>query len=153
MIKDNEYYTFNEYIKNNELSPSEEDYVEMIYRLQLKNNKVKVAELAESLNVKTPSASKMVKRLHDKNILIHEKYGIVRLNYVGEEIGKRLLKRHNAIENFLKTIGVKNNLHEETEKIEHTINEETLKNIIKLVNFFNEKQEIFEEYNKYRELN
>ena len=61
--------------------------------------------------------------------------------------------RHNSIEDFLKIIGVKNNLHEETEKIEHTISDETLKSIIHLVNFFNEKKEIHDIYNTYIELN
>lgn len=149
----NKYYTFNEYIKENELTPSEEDYIEMIYRLQLKNNCVKVVELAKSLNVKTPSASNMVKRLNDKGLLVHENYGNLNLNGKGFKIGKSLLLRHNSIEDFLKIIGVKNNLHEETEKIEHTISDETLKSIIHLVNFFNEKKEIHDIYNTYIELN
>jgi Mn-dependent DtxR family transcriptional regulator len=149
----NKYYTFNEYIKENDLTPSEEDYIEMIYRLQLKNNCVKVAELAKSLNVKTPSASNMVKRLNDKGLLIHENYGNLNLNDKGFKVGKSLLLRHNSIEDFLKIIGVKDNLHEETEKIEHTISDETLKSIIHLVNFFNEKKEIHDIYNIYIELN
>lgn len=148
-----EYYTFNEYIKDNELTPSEEDYIEMIYRLQLKNRCVKVAKLGKSLNVKTPSASNMVKRLHDKGILIHENYGNLSLSDKGLQIGKLLLARHNSIEEFLKIIGVKNNLHEETEKIEHTINQETLKSIINLVNFFNEENDIYEIYINYTKLN
>ena len=36
-----EYFTFSEYMKNNKLTPSEEDYVEMIYRIYLKNGNVK----------------------------------------------------------------------------------------------------------------
>lgn len=145
---DKEYYTFNEYIKNNELTPSEEDYIEMIYRLYLGGSAIKVAELAVALNVKTPSASKMVKRLDDKKIIEHEKYGCIRLTKIGEEIGKRLLKRHNIVEQFLKMIGVKNKLHEETEKIEHTISEETLEKINLLVEFSLKNKIFIEEFKK-----
>lgn len=148
----NQYYTFNEYIKDHELTPSEEDYVEMIYRLYLEDHDIKVAKLAKSLNVKTPSASNMVKRLQNKELLIHENYGKLKLTSRGEFIGKTLLLRHNAIEEFLRIIGVSSNLHEETEKIEHTISHETLNNIIKLVSFFNENSDILNKYNHYKTL-
>lgn len=144
-----EYYTFGEYIKVHELTPSEEDYVEMIYRLQLQDTHVKVAQLAQSLNVKPPSASKMVKQLQCKDLLIHENYGNLVLNDKGKKIGKSLLLRHNTIESFLKLIGLQNNLHEETEKIEHTINEETLDNILKLVKFFDDNPIILSKYIHY----
>ncbi len=145
----NEYYTFNEYIKNNKLSPSEEDYIEMIYRLYLENKTIKVAEVALALNVKIPSASKMVKRLSDKNLLEHERYGCIYLSCEGKRIGKKLLKRHDTIESFLKIIGVQNNLHEETEKIEHTIREETLEKISLLVDFLGENKSILKEFKDY----
>ncbi|WP_270943015.1 metal-dependent transcriptional regulator [Romboutsia lituseburensis] len=148
----NQYYTFSEYIKEHELTPSEEDYVEMIYRLYLEDHDIKVAKLAKSLNVKTPSASNMVKRLQNKELLIHESYGKLKLTSRGEFIGKTLLLRHNAIEEFLRIIGVNSNLHEETEKIEHTISHETLNNIIKLVSFFNENNDILNKYNNYKML-
>ncbi|MGL5751360.1 MAG: metal-dependent transcriptional regulator [Paraclostridium sp.] len=82
----NQYYTFNEYLKDNELTPSEEDYLEMIYRLHLGSKQVKVAQLAHSLNVKNPSASKMVKRLQSKNLLNHENYGNLILTDKGMNI-------------------------------------------------------------------
>lgn len=148
----NEYYTFNEYIKVNELTPSEEDYLEMIYRLQLQSDNVKVAQLAQSLNVKTPSASNMVKRLQSKELLIHENYGNLLLTTRGNQIGMALLLRHNTIESFLKIIGMKNNLHDETEKIEHTISEETLEKILRLVNFFTDNPDILKQYIKYCEI-
>lgn len=146
----NEYYTFNEYIKNNKLSPSEEDYIEMIYRLYLENKTIKVAEVALALNVKMPSASKMVKRLSDKKLLEHERYGCICLSFEGKKIGEKLLKRHDTIESFLKIIGVQNNLHDETEKIEHTISEETLEKISLLVSFLGKHKSIVEELEDYR---
>ena len=45
---DKKFYTFNEYLRKNEklLSPSEEDYMEMIYRLSLETGFTRVSILA-----------------------------------------------------------------------------------------------------------
>lgn len=147
-----QYYTFGEYIKLNNLTPSEEDYIEMIYRLQLKDENVKVAKLAKVLNVKTPSASNMVKRLQSKELLEHESYGELNLTPKGYDIGKFLFVRHNTVSEFLNIIGVKTNLHEETEKIEHTLSIETLNNMMSLVKFFNENKDVLNAYQNYLDL-
>lgn len=144
-----EYHTFGEYIKLHELTPSEEDYIEMIYRIQLNNSTTKVVELANSLNINKASVSKMVKRLEAKDLLIHKSYGDIKLTEKGFDIGKSLLYRHNTVGSFLEIIGVKNNLHDETEKVEHTINVETLECITNLVDFFNENNDILAKYNEF----
>lgn len=145
-----EYYTFNEYIKNNMLSPSEEDYIEMIYRLENNNDLVKVVKLATALNVKTPSASRMVKKLSEKGLLNHEKYGVIKLTEIGEVLGRKLLERHNIVERFLTIIGVECQLHNETEKIEHTVSDETLHKIKLLVQFLEVNKNILNEFEKYK---
>lgn len=144
-----EYHTFGEYIKLHELTPSEEDYIEMIYRIQLNNNAVKVVELANSLNVSKPSVSKMIKRLQGKDLLNHESYGDIRLNDRGEKVGQSLLDRHNTVEYFLKIIGVSQSLHDETEKIEHTISLETLECITSFVRFLENNDDLLKRYNEF----
>ena len=52
-----EYFTFNEYMKNNKLTPSEEDYVEMIYRINLNRGNVQVKDVANELNIKPASVT------------------------------------------------------------------------------------------------
>ena len=121
MNKREEYYTFNEYMKYNSLTPSEEDYIEMIYRLSLSEDKIKLKEISTSLNIKPPSVTKMIKKLESKNLLIYRKYDYIQLTDIGKIVGKRLFDRHNVIYSFLETIGLKEYIHEETEKIEHTI--------------------------------
>lgn len=140
----NQFYTFNEYMKNNNLSPNEEDYIEMIYRLYEENREVKISDLSKALNIKPSSVSNMVKKLEHKNLLIHEKYGCIILSNTGERVGERLLYRHNTIYEFLELIGVKDYIHEETEKIEHTIGVETLVRISKLINFLKDNEVIID---------
>ena len=130
------FYTFNEYIKNNKnlITPSMEDYIEMIYRLSIGNNSgIRVNDLSGALNVRPPSTTKMMKRLLQLNICEYKKHGAIFLTDNGTNIGKNLLLRHNTIEAFLKYIGVEETLLDQTEKIEHLINSETLECIDKFL--------------------
>ena len=68
----------------------------------------------------------------------------------GMKVGKALLERHNLIEKFLKVLNINEGLLEETEKIEHTINENILNGIKDLVNFFTDYPEVLVKFNEYR---
>lgn len=153
MSKRDDYYTFNEYMKNNKLTPSEEDYIEMIYRLNLENDKVQVKDISNKLNIKPPSVTKMIKKLNDKNILIYKKYDSIELTSLGERVGERLLNRHNTIREFLTILGIKESIHEETETIEHTINVGTLMKIEDLINFFRENEDVLRRLRSYQKDN
>lgn len=148
-MNEGEFYTLRGYkIKNEEmLSSSMEDYIEMIYRLSCKSNEVRVNDLSDALNVQPPSTTKMIKRLSKEGYVFYEKYGLIKLTQKGIDIGSYLLKRHKTVSDFLKLIGVNDNLLEQTEKLEHAINEETLIKINKLTEFLNNSSE----YNNYYE--
>lgn len=153
MRKKEDYYTFNEYIKNNNLTPSEEDYIEMIYRLKLENDKVQVKDISKKLNIKPPSVTKMIKKLNDKKLLIYRKYDNIELTELGYHMGEKLLNRHNTIREFLTILGLEKSLHEETEAMEHTINVETLMKMEELINFFYDNGEILSKLRAYQEEN
>lgn len=131
MVNEN-FYTFSEYMKNDKklLSPSMEDYVEMMYRISILKGNVRVNDLSTALNVQPPSTTKMMNKLSKIGMCKYEKHGDIRLTQKGNEIGKYLLYRHNMVETFLIHIGVKESVFEQTEKIEHVINDETLKCIV-----------------------
>ena len=61
------------------LTPALEDYLEMIYRRSLKEPYIRIKSLARYLNVKDPSASKMVQKLGELGFVNYERYGIVHL--------------------------------------------------------------------------
>ena len=138
-----EYFTFNEYMKNNRLTPSEEDYVEMIYRINLRNKNVQMKDVANELNIKPASVTKMVKKLNEKGILEYKKYDYIKLTQAGYKLGETLLKRHNTIYRFLQILGLEHNIHEETEKMEHTISYDTLEKMSTLIDFFSKYEEIY----------
>ena len=55
-MSDQEFYTFSEYMRKDQeiLSPSAEDYMEMIYRLSKNQGFTRVNDLAMALNVQPP---------------------------------------------------------------------------------------------------
>ena len=129
-----EFYTLKGYkIKNEEiLSSSMEDYIEMICRLSEKSDEVRVSELSSALNVQPPSTTKMIRRLAKENYVTYERYGFIKLTEKGREVGSKLLERHRIIFEFLECIGVKENILEQTEKIEHAVNNDVLEKINEL---------------------
>ena len=68
----------------------------------------------------------------------------------GKKMGMFLLKRHHIIENFLKLIGVSDSdILEQTEKIEHTISNKTLKCINNYIEILKTNPDIHEKYIKF----
>ena len=131
---DDEFYTFREYM-DKELTASIEDYIEMIYRLSKENNYTRIQDLAKNLNVQPPSVTKMIQKLSELSLLKYKKYDVIILEEKGKLLGKKLYNRHITIENLLKIIGVDEaNILSETEKIEHTISDDTLKCIQLFIN-------------------
>jgi DtxR family Mn-dependent transcriptional regulator len=131
------------------ITASMEDYLEMIYRLTQEKGYTRIGDLATALNVQPPSASKMVQKLAEMGYLQFEKYGVIELNKKGREHGRYLLKRHETLERFLGIIGVKDQLLEETEKIEHYISPETIGRIMLLVEFMEDNPEWLQTFNDF----
>lgn len=130
-----EFYTFNNYLKNDSglITASMEDYIEMIYRLSKNKGFTRVGDLSKALNVKPASITKMIKKLGELNLANYEKYGYVKLTENGSSYGEYLLNRHNTIEKFLNILGVSKYLLQETEKIEHVLDKETFERIINFI--------------------
>lgn len=151
-MSEQEFFTFNEYMKKDQelLSPSAEDYMEMIYRLSKTYGFTRVNDLAAALNVQPPSVTKMLRKLSDLKLIKYEKYGVIMLEQSGVEVGKALLVRHNLIERFLRLLDVSDGILADTEKIEHTINDEILCGMRDLADFFDENPETLSKLKEYR---
>lgn len=134
----------------NMLTPALEDYLEMIYRNSLKEPYIRTNVLAQLLNVKDSSASKMIKKLGDLELVNYVKYGIVTLTVEGKKLGELLLNRHNIIENFLSFILCTEDTLIQVELIEHIITTDTVKNMQILYDFFKSNNDILEKYMDYK---
>jgi Mn-dependent DtxR family transcriptional regulator len=136
--------------KKNTLTPAMEDYLEMIYRASQKDGYIRITSLSALLNVRAPSATKMVQKLSQLELLHYKKYGIIFLTESGEEIGQFLLERHNSVEKFLQFLGVGENLLVETELIEHNISLHTLQLLASFNQFLEENPYVREQFNSFK---
>lgn len=156
-MNNEEFYTVRGYqlLKHSQdsLTSAMEDYLEMIYRNSRDEGYIRVNTLAELLNVKASSTTKMVQKLARLELLNYQKYGIIKLTDKGRQIGTFLLKRHNIIADFLKILGVRDSILPETELIEHNISVETLRKIDLLNSFFDTNPEIKTTFEQFRRQN
>ncbi|MGN1051028.1 MAG: metal-dependent transcriptional regulator [Acutalibacteraceae bacterium] len=129
--REEEFYTLKGYEINrrNTLTSAMEDYLEMIYRTAEKGEEVHLKNIASYLNVKPSSATKMISNLKENGYITSEKYGKIFLTEKGREKGRYLLYRHNVVNDFLSLINGSISELEQAEKIEHFLDERTVKNI------------------------
>lgn len=130
--QDKEFRTFRGYSLTDEeqsLTPSMEDYVEMLFRMTGDKQFVRLGDLAAALNVQPPSATRMAQRLAGNGYVRYERYGVLELTALGRKTGNQLLERHNLLESFLRLFGVSENALKDTERIEHIISDETVSRI------------------------
>ncbi len=133
----------------NLLTSAMEDYLEMIYRNSLVEGYMRINTLSDLLNVAAPSATKMVQKLSKLGLLDYKKYGIIFLTENGREIGRFLLDRHNTIQQFLRNLGVSDDILIETELIEHYVSVTTLIKIGLFNKFLQNNPEISERLSKF----
>ncbi|MEK4029034.1 transcriptional regulator MntR [Pseudobacillus sp. FSL P4-0506] len=123
-------------------TPSMEDYIEQIFILIDKKGYARVSDIAEALSVHPSSVTKMVQKLDKDEYLVYERYRGLVLTAKGKKIGKRLVERHDLLEEFLRIIGVKEeHIYEDVEGIEHHLSWNSIDRIADLVDYFNEDPE------------
>ncbi len=120
-------------------TPSMEDYIEQIYILIEEKGYARVSDIAEALSVHPSSVTKMVQKLDKDEYLVYEKYRGLVLTPKGKKIGKRLVYRHELLEQFMRLIGVdEENIYRDVEGIEHHLSWNAIDRIGDLVQYFEE---------------
>ncbi|EUJ32980.1 manganese transport transcriptional regulator [Listeria floridensis FSL S10-1187] len=126
-------------------TPSMEDYIEKIYSLISSKGYARVSDIADELMVHPSSVTKMVQKLDKDEYLVYEKYRGLILTPKGNKAGKRLLERHALLEEFLRTIGVKEeHVYEDVEGIEHHLSWNSIDRIGDLLQFFKDNPDTLE---------
>lgn len=116
-----------------------EDYIEQIYSLISTKGYARVTDLAEALVVHPSTVTKMIQKLDKENFVHYEKYRGFVLTEKGTKIGKRLVFRHDLLEDFLELIGVdEEKIYDDVEGIEHHLSWNAIDRIDDLVTYFKE---------------
>ena len=120
------------------LTSTLEDYLESILILQKRKKVVRVKDVVKKFRVSVASVVEAIKRLQEKKLVVHERYGYVELTHSGILAAQKIYKKHEVIIEFLTDIlGLPFNIAEkEACKIEHFVSKETLKRMNKFTEFF-----------------
>lgn len=107
-----------------------EDYLEVIYELMKQKGYATAVDISESLNVSSPSVTKMLQRLNESKYLRYEKYRGINLTDEGIAVAESIREKHNSLAEFFKMIGVDENIANiDAEGVEHHLHPETLKKL------------------------
>lgn len=129
-----------------------EDHIEQIYQLIEHKGYARVSDIAEALDVLPSSVTKMVQKLDKDGYLHYEKYRGLTLTTKGNKLGKKLVKRHDLLESFLRLAGVSEELiYQDVEGIEHHLSWESIDRIADLVLFFEENTDLQERLEQFRQ--
>ena len=106
-----------------EVSVSVENYLQAIYKLEERDERVSTTRLAEGMNVSGATAVGMLKRLTRQGLLKVTDNKEVILTERGREIAEAVVRRHRLAERLLtELLGVEwHRVHEEAHRFEHAI--------------------------------
>jgi DtxR family Mn-dependent transcriptional regulator len=118
-------------------SASMEDYLEAIAKLGEGKNVVKVKQLSQMMGVKMPSVTSALKKLSEQELVVHERYGHIKLTPEGDEVARDVICRHEALTRFFaQALGIDRETAEEDAcKIEHVISPLSMERLAKFVEF------------------
>ena len=119
-----------------ELTPSQENYLESIFRSS-QDGPVRVKELAAKVGVKEPSVSRAVTGLAKAGLVRHEVYGKIELTDLGMRVGESLARRSDCLDRFLVEIlsMPSNEADAELHRLEHVLSDGLLSRLEILVDF------------------
>ena len=105
-----------------------QDYLKTIYKLQQDGERsaVNTSLVAESMQVSAASATNMIKKLAEMNLVDHQPYQGVVLTGAGEKMALEILRHHRLLELYLAdALGYSlDEVHDEAERLEHAISED-----------------------------
>lgn len=111
-----------------ELTGPVEDYLKVIYELELRGGVAGTNEIAGALGIAAPSVSGMIRRLSGQGLVTHAPYKGVQLTREGRRAALRTIRRHRVIESYLtQALGYPwDRVHDEAERLEHAASDELI---------------------------
>ena len=114
-------------VRDSTISSAVEDYAKAIYSLEAAGAEtVTTTAISERLGVTAASASGMVRKLCELELVSHEPYKGVRLTERGVEVALEVIRHHRLLELYLaEDLGLPwDRVHDEAEVLEHHLSEE-----------------------------
>ena len=101
-------------------------YLEAIYVLLQKNDKIRAIDVGAYLGYTKPSVSRGVGLLKKSEHILVDSEGYITLTHKGEALAEQLYERHTVLTNMLMALGVdEETATEDACRIEHVISEKS----------------------------
>jgi len=132
-----------------DLTTSVEDYLEVIYELMQERGYARAVDISKYLGVKSPSVTSMLQRLHRMGLVVYERYRGITLTDKGERLARSVKQRHLVITQFLRILGVGENIaNSDAEGIEHHAHKATIDRITQFVDFVGKNKAWFDAFER-----
>lgn len=115
-----------------ELPTKTQDYLKLVWDVSERTGShATIRDIASALGQRTSTTSEAIKRLAEKDLVVHEPYGGIALTEEGRRHALVMVRRHRLIEAFLvHSLGYAwDEIHEEADALEHAVSEKFIERI------------------------
>ena len=138
--------------KNKKISSttSEEDYLEVIAELVELKGYATTLDISRFMNVSPPSVTKMLQKLDEKKYLEYEKYHGINLTNIGRQVADTIRRKHSTLLEFFEILNVgKGIANQDTEGLEHHLNDKTIRQLRKFITFLKSNPKIIKQFREF----
>jgi len=118
-----------------EVSPTSEEYLEAIYKLNKKTGSAKTSNLADQLQVSLGTITNTIENLEKQGLITHEPYKGVKLTEKGRKVALNVIRRHRLSERLLTDILHVDwsKVHNAACKLEHDLTRDVIEPLEKIL--------------------
>jgi len=136
--------------KKTSSTTSEEDYLEVIAELVELKGYATTLDISRFMNVSPPSVTKMLQKLDEKKYLEYEKYHGINLTYIGKQVADTIRRKHSILLEFFEILNVgKGIANQDTEGLEHHLNDKTIRQLRKFITFLKSNPKIIKQFREF----
>ena len=129
---------------------SEEDYLEVIAELVELKGYATTLDISRFMNVSPPSVTKMLQKLDEKGYLEYEKYHGINLTAIGKQVADTIRRKHSILLEFFEILNVgKGIANQDTEGLEHHLNDKTIRRLRKFITFLKSNPKIIKQFHEF----
>jgi len=129
---------------------SGEDYLEVIAEWVELKGYATTLDISRFMNVSPPSVTKMLQKLDEKKYLEYEKYHGINLTSIGKQVADTIRRKHSTLLEFFEILNVgKGIANQDTEGLEHHLNDKTIRQLRKFITFLKSNPKIIKQFREF----
>ena len=107
-------------------------------------------DISRFMNVSPPSVTKMLQKLDEKKYLEYEKYHGINLTHIGRQVADAIRRKHSTLLEFFEILNVgKGIANQDTEGLEHHLNDKTIRQLRKFITFLKSNPKIIKQFREF----